>query len=115
MIEDILIKNILKEARIYNHVGHETECNFLKKGKRKCSCEWGEYEEYLTKLIKKALTQVQEEAKREMEEDMRCDGCKKVKPDVCIRPDSYAIEIHCQSDATHKVCDDCDYENRMDI
>ena len=66
MIEDILIKNILKEARIYNHVGHETECNFLKKGKRKCSCEWGEYEEYLTKLIKKALTQVQEEAKSDV-------------------------------------------------
>jgi hypothetical protein len=44
-----------------------------------------------------------------------CDSCRKAKPDVCTRANHYQRDVNNDSDATWVACDDCDYENRMDI
>jgi len=45
----------------------------------------------------------------------RCPSCGKLKDDVCVRPDSYAIEINNDKDATMICCEDCADENAGDI
>lgn len=46
---------------------------------------------------------------------MKCDGCKKDKPDVCERPNAYNREINDEPEAVWTACDDCAYENAMDV
>jgi hypothetical protein len=46
---------------------------------------------------------------------MICPQCREDKPDVCERPDGYRQDVNNEPDATHVACDDCDYENNMDI
>lgn len=44
-----------------------------------------------------------------------CQNCGITAEDVCERPDAYANDVHNDPDAVHTVCDECDYQNRMDI
>lgn len=46
---------------------------------------------------------------------MKCERCGKASEDVSYRPNAYAQDVHNDSTAYHTVCDECDYENRMDI
>lgn len=48
-------------------------------------------------------------------EDLECETCGQKKPDVCYRPNAYQNDVNNDPTAMHTVCDDCDYENRMDI
>lgn len=45
----------------------------------------------------------------------KCEVCELIKPDVHERPNAYVNDVHNEPEATHKVCDECDYQNRMDI
>ncbi len=49
------------------------------------------------------------------EEFEKCESCGEKKVDVHERPNAYANDVHNDPDAAHTVCDECDYENRMDI
>ncbi len=46
---------------------------------------------------------------------IECSSCGLKKPDVSERPNAFARDVNNDPDATHIVCDDCDYQNRMDI
>lgn len=52
---------------------------------------------------------------KENEEGMECDMCGKRKTSVSERPNAYANEIGNDPAATHTVCDECNYQNMMDI
>lgn len=45
----------------------------------------------------------------------KCSVCGKRKLSVSTRPDSYQNDVGNNPDAVHTVCDECDYQNRMDI
>lgn len=44
-----------------------------------------------------------------------CESCGKRLPDVRPRANAYEQEIGNDTTAMHTVCDECDYQNRMDI
>ena len=44
-----------------------------------------------------------------------CTVCGITAADVHERADAYANDVHNDPDAVHTVCDECDYQNRMDI
>ncbi len=44
-----------------------------------------------------------------------CQCCRKRKLSVSDRPDCYANDVENDPTARHTVCDECDYENFMDI
>ena len=46
---------------------------------------------------------------------MECDVCNKKKLSVSNRPNAYANDVGNDPDARHTVCDECDYQNTMDI
>lgn len=45
----------------------------------------------------------------------KCESCEKRKLSVHERLNEYANDVHNDRNATHIVCDECDYQNRMDI
>ena len=54
----------------------------------------------------------------ENEKGEMCDNCCKRKLSVSSRPNAYANEMGNSCDEPgyyHTVCDECDYQNRMDI
>lgn len=46
---------------------------------------------------------------------MECEVCGLKKLSVSYRSNSYANDVGNDPTAMHTVCDECDYENRMDI
>lgn len=48
-------------------------------------------------------------------EGMECDVCHKKKLSVSNRPNSYAINVGNDPESRHTVCDECGYQNIMDI
>lgn len=52
---------------------------------------------------------------KEDEKGEVCDVCGKRKLSVHSRPNAYANDVGNDPDATHTVCDECDYQNAMDI
>lgn len=44
-----------------------------------------------------------------------CEICHQRKPDVGERPNAYDKDVNNNPESTHIVCDECDYQNRMDI
>lgn len=50
-----------------------------------------------------------------MKYDKKCTVCGKVSEDVCYRPNRYAQDVGNDPTAYHTVCDECDYQNCMDI
>jgi deoxycytidylate deaminase len=50
-----------------------------------------------------------------LEDLMECRSCHKKSEDVAYRSNAFAQEIGNDPDAMHTVCDECDYQNRMDI
>ena len=52
---------------------------------------------------------------KEDENGMECEVCHKKKLSVHERPNGYANDVGNDPDATHTVCDECDYQNCMDI
>jgi hypothetical protein len=50
-----------------------------------------------------------------MNEKTKCDICGATTDDVSYRPNAYANDVHNDPTAYHTVCDECDYQNRMDI
>ena len=48
-------------------------------------------------------------------EGLECSVCHKIKPDVSIRACAYQAEINNDHEYTEQICDDCEYEHRMDI
>lgn len=52
---------------------------------------------------------------KENENGMECEVCEKKKLSVSYRSNAYANDVGDDPDAMHTVCDECDYENRMDI
>ena len=46
---------------------------------------------------------------------MECDVCHKRKASVSYRPNSFAHDVGNDPTAMHTVCDECDYQNCMDI
>ena len=51
----------------------------------------------------------------EEEQGLECCVCHKIKPDVSIRACAYQAEINNDHEYTEQICDDCEYEHRMDI
>ena len=51
----------------------------------------------------------------ENKKGMRCDVCGKRKLSVSYRPNAYANDVGNDPTAMHTVCDECDYQNCMDI
>lgn len=52
---------------------------------------------------------------KEDERGLACSICGKKKMSVSERPNAYANDVNNDPDAIHVVCDECDYQNRMDI
>lgn len=52
---------------------------------------------------------------KEDDKGMVCDNCGKRKLSVSNRPNAYANDVGNDPDARHTVCDECDYQNAMDI
>lgn len=50
-----------------------------------------------------------------MEEKEKCTHCGSTDDSVSYRPNAYAQDVGNDSTAYHTVCDECDYQNRMDI
>lgn len=48
-------------------------------------------------------------------EKIKCENCGSTSDDVSYRPNAYANDVGNDPDAMHTVCDECDYQNRMDI
>lgn len=46
---------------------------------------------------------------------MKCESCEEEKEDVSYRSNGYAQDVGNDPSAMHTVCDDCDYQNKMDI
>ena len=46
---------------------------------------------------------------------MECQCCHKKKEDVSIRANAYAQDVGNSEGAMWQACDECDYQNRMDI
>lgn len=46
---------------------------------------------------------------------LKCEMCGKVSEDVRYRQNAYAADIGNDPTAMHTVCDDCGYQNAMDI
>jgi len=55
------------------------------------------------------------ELEKENESGMECEVCNKKKMSVSYRQDAYANDVGNDPDAMHTVCDECDYQNAMDI
>ena len=51
----------------------------------------------------------------ENEEGMECEVCHKKKLSVLYRPNEYAQDVENDTTAYHTVCEECAYQNRMDI
>jgi len=51
----------------------------------------------------------------EDEKGLECKSCGKRKLSVHKRPNGYANDVHNDPTAVHTVCDECDYQNIMDI
>ena len=51
----------------------------------------------------------------EKEEGEVCGSCRERKLSVSTRTNNYAEDVGCEEGAKHTVCDECDYENTMDI
>lgn len=49
------------------------------------------------------------------ERGMECSICHRKKLSVSHRPNSYAQNVGNDPTAMHTVCDECDYQNCMDI
>lgn len=45
----------------------------------------------------------------------RCPSCGHLRHDVKLRPNAYANDVNNDPDAEWVCCDECDYQNRMDI
>ena len=45
----------------------------------------------------------------------QCEACGKQSEDVSYRPNNYQQDVNNDPDAYHTVCDECDWENKMDI
>lgn len=56
-----------------------------------------------------------ENLEKEDPKGLECQNCGKRYASVCERPNAYANDVHNDPNATHIVCDECDYQNRMDI
>lgn len=52
---------------------------------------------------------------QENEAGEECSDCRKRKLSVHDRANAYAIDVGNDLTARHVVCDECDYQNRMDI
>lgn len=50
-----------------------------------------------------------------IEQGMKCEVCGKIRASVSHRPNGYAQDVGNDPDAMHTVCDECDYQNKMDI
>lgn len=46
---------------------------------------------------------------------MKCEICGLIKPDVSYRSDGYAQDVGNDQGAYHTACDECNYQNNMDI
>ncbi len=51
----------------------------------------------------------------ENKEKVKCEVCGSTEKDVSYRPNAYANDVGNDPDAMHTVCDECDYQNTMDI
>ena len=50
-----------------------------------------------------------------MNEEEKCPQCGKASNTVSLRPNAYAQEMNNDMDAEWEACDECDYQNKMDI
>lgn len=51
----------------------------------------------------------------EDEKGLECEMCGKRKLSVKVRPDAYLNDVENDLEAEHTICDECDYQNTMDI
>lgn len=52
---------------------------------------------------------------KNVQEDLQCQHCGKITPDVVNRPDLYARDVNDIDGAMHVSCDDCHQERLDDI
>lgn len=79
---------------------------FVKKRESDESVNWIEYASKIVDVV---------EGKNDEPELQECAVCHKKSGDVCIRPDWYARNVGNEPDAYHVACDECNYQNSLDI
>jgi 4-hydroxy-3-methylbut-2-en-1-yl diphosphate synthase IspG/GcpE len=53
--------------------------------------------------------------REEMLNKQECPQCREIKSDVCERTNNYDEEINNNPGSMWTACDECDYQNTMDI
>ncbi len=48
-------------------------------------------------------------------EYLECERCGKKTEDVCVRQNGYAADVYNDPTVFFQVCDECNYQNNMDI